>query len=157
MRKKLVILLIFIAVIVYGYNIWLIVRGVYGGGSSVPVETGNKPVKEHIELPGMRVVHFEEKGKSPFTAYKEAPKPVVVNKPVQPKIVRQSTEAKPPRIQITGIMWNPSNPMAMVTLPDGSSAVAKAGQSLAGGIEVKKVEKERIQIVYEGNVFWIKK
>lgn len=157
MRKKLIIILICIAIPVYIYNAWLITGGFFRGGPEIAEDGSKKPIKTELSLPSMRIVRFTEKGKSPFVPYKVKPKPVVSKRTVKPKVRKPKTEAKPPKIKITGIMWNPSNPMAMVTLPDGTSTVAKAGQTLAGSIEVKKIEKNGIKIVYKGNSFWIKK
>lgn len=157
MRKKLIIILICIAVPIYTYNMWLIVNAFFRGSPKENTEEFNKSLKAELSFPSLQVVHFEEKGKSPFLPYKSKPKPVIRKKAVRQKDRTPKAEAKPPRIKITGIMWNPSNPVAMVSLPDGTSTVAKAGQTLAGSIEVKKVEKNRIKIVCKGNVFWIKK
>ncbi len=159
MKKVLIILLIIIAVPVYIWDVWLIVDGMYGRSPerSTVTATGES-VTADISFANLRIVHFNKKGKSPFIAYKVKPKPVVRKAPVKRKIVKKpKTEAKPPRITITGIMWNPANPIAMVTLPNGTSTVAKQGQTIAGSIEVKKIEKNRMQIVYKGNVFWIRK
>jgi len=51
-------------------------------------------------------------------------------------------------------MWNPANPIAMLTLPDGPSNAVKSGQTI-GNIIVKTVEKNRVLIVYEKKEFWI--
>ena len=61
---------------------------------------------------------------------------------------------KPPSIRITGIMWNPTSPVAMVSMPDGASTVAKAGMTI-GEVTFKKIEKNRIQVAYNGKDFWI--
>lgn len=159
MKKVLTILLICIIVPVYIWDVWLIVGGLYGK-SAKSSSTGKQveSIVDDISFANLRIVHFEKKGKSPFIAYKVKPKPVVKKAPVKKKVVKKPKEqVKPPRITITGIMWNPSNPVAMVTLPNGTSTVAKVGQTIADSIEVKKIEKSRMQIVYKGNVFWIKK
>jgi hypothetical protein len=54
-------------------------------------------------------------------------------------------------------MWNASNPVAIINLPDGSSTVAKKGQVLAGGITVTAIEKNQVEVEYNGKSFWLKK
>lgn len=160
MKKVITILLICIAVPVYIWDAWLIIGGMSGKPLKSKISaTQSESISADLSFANLRIVHFEKKGKSPFIAYKVKPKPVVKRVPVKKKKVvkKPKTEAKPPRIKITGIMWNPSNPIAMVTLPNGTSTVARVGQTIAGSIEVKKIEKNRMQIVYKGNVFWIRK
>jgi hypothetical protein len=154
MKKILLISLLVIALPLYGYNVFLLLRvalPAHGGGSGVS-DQGNAPSFESVLLAAAPVV-FEEKGKDPFQLYKKKPKPVApVNKPrKKPKTVKKEVAA--PAITITGIMWNPDNPIAMVKLPGGKSAVAKKGQQLSDNLTVKKVEKKSITVVFEGKEF----
>jgi len=160
LKKLLTIILVCIAVPVYIWDVWLLAGSMYGNPlKRKPADIRSESVAAEITFANLRIVHFEKKGKSPFIAYKVKPKPVRKIMPVKMKKVVRKTkkEAKPPRITITGIMWNPANPIAMIKLPNGTSTVAKAGQTIAGSIEVKKIEKNRMQIVYKGNSFWIRK
>jgi hypothetical protein len=161
MRKKILIILICIAIPVYIWDALLMFNGVSGAQSKTKIISALDvtPKPGEFAFASLRIVHFIETGKSPFLAQKEKPKPVETEKTSEKSKTEKTppADAKPPRITITGIMWNPSNPVAMVTLPDGSSTVAKAGQALMGAIEVKKIEKNRVQVVYQGNVFWIEK
>ncbi len=157
MRNKIIIVLIIIAIPLYVWDFWLIISNISGKFSNIKKEIVLKNGDKDYSIPSLRIVHFEKKGKSPFLAYTVKPKPVVRKKTVKVKATNIKKEIKPPRIKITGIMWNPANPVAMVTLPDGTNTVAKAGKSLGSGIEVKKIEKNRIQIVYQGKAFWILK
>lgn len=160
MRKIVIIVLICIALPVYLWDAWIIISGMYGTAQeSSNLEITPKQIDQDFSFAGLRIVYFAEKGKSPFVPFKEKPKPVVnISELQKQKVMRKPAEdIKPPRITITGIMWNPSNPIAMLTLPDGSSTTAKAGQTIAGSIIIKKVEQNQILIEYEGNKFTIRK
>jgi type IV pilus biogenesis protein PilP len=160
MRRAALVLLILAAIGLYSYDAWLLF-GMFVGRSSegqVDGNAGNSGADTDFVLRAARVVRFEEKGRSPFLAHAAPPKPVA---PVRPKrVVRRpepAPEKKMPTISITGIMWNPANPVAMLQLSDGSSAVAKAGMTLPGGIVVKKVEKQGVRVVWEGREAFISK
>jgi type IV pilus biogenesis protein PilP len=161
MKKTIIILLLAIVVPIYvwdAYQLLLAWKGspvrLHGGAIQVPpalTTAGFSPARKAL---------FVEQGKSPFFAYAETEKPrVAIDTKVIPKAPQPAQSAKPPpaapKIIITGIMWNPQSPLAMLTLPDGSSLVAKAGQTLPGGIVIKTIEKNRIQVVYEKASFWI--
>ncbi len=159
MRKIITLLLILIAIPLYIWDVWLIIGGVSGKTYKKKTVEISSQANPGLSFASLQVVRYVKKGKSPFLPYKKKPKPVVrKKKPEKKRVVKkEKSEVKPPRIKITGIMWNPTNPIAMVTLPNGTSTVAKQGQTIAGSIEVKKIEKNRMQIVYKGNVFWIRK
>jgi hypothetical protein len=158
MRRIVTIVLIAVAIPLYAWDIYLLVGGVMGGGSGRPasVETA-APARTH-RLATLPVVRYEKKGRSPFLARAPEPEPVVKKAPVRRRVVRTpEPPVDPPRITITGIMWNPTSPMAMLTLPDGSSTVARAGRELTGGIVVKKVDKNAVTVRYKGKEFRIEK
>jgi len=154
MRKIIIVILVLGAIPLYVWDFYLLTAGYFKQGrhpekalvvSSVTRQSGL--------LPGD--IHFVEKGRSPFIPSKEQPKPLVANskkKPAQP-----TAPVNPPPISINGIMWNASNPVAIINLPDGSSTVAKKGQVLAGGITVTAIEKNQVEVEYNGKSFWLKK
>ena len=153
MKKIILLIFIIIAVPYLSWQIWLFV-------GKTGIEDDNNELhsrgSDNIFMQdSMRVAHFSKKGKSPLVPYKVKPKPKRPKKQIKKIQRKPKVEVKPPRIKVTGIMWNPSTPVAMVTLPNGTNTVAKPGQALAGGITVKKVEKNRIQVVYKGTSFWI--
>lgn len=156
MKKILPIILIIVTIPIYTYDLFLLFR------MFIQTENAGDLVKEENSFSiGKLLLHaapvkFEEKGRSPFVPNTIAVKPAI---PVESKpspAVSLKEASKPPSIVITGIMWNHSSPVAMLTLPDGSSAVAKVGQSF-GGIVVKKIEKNRILVNSEGKEFWIER
>lgn len=158
MRKILTILLIVIAIPLYAWDVYLLLAGFHGGGRGGDESVPAAAAVETPRMAALPVVRFVKKGRSPFLAEAPKPKPVVKKAPAKKRVARKPQgEVKPPRVTITGIMWNPSNPVAMLTLPDGSSTVAKAGQELSGGIAVKAVEKNAVVLRYEGREFRIKK
>lgn len=155
MKKILLITLIIISIPLYSYDLFLLFRVfISSEENDLDIQRSTNFSFDKL-LMNAAPVRFEDKGKSPFVPYKVTPKPVVT---VSPKLAASPSSAKeppkPPAIVITGIMWNPSSPVAMITLPDGSSAVAKAGQNF-GSINVKKIEQNRILVVNEGKEFWI--
>ena len=90
-------------------------------------------------------VKFVKQGRNPFAEF------TVTEKPKVEKIQSQIKQpvkviAELPKITINGIMWNAQNPLAMLGLPDGSSTVVKAGQTI-GDITVKKIEKTRVVVM----------
>ncbi|MBD3314531.1 MAG: hypothetical protein GF344_01980 [Chitinivibrionales bacterium] len=160
MRKVVLIALIAVAIPLYAWDVYLLISGFMGSGG------GHKGVLDpvtHRETPriaALPVARYVKKGRSPFLAHKPEPKPkpIVRKRAVKRKRIRKPPPPlKPPQIRITGILWNPATPMAMLRLPDGSSTAAKAGHELAGGITVKKVEKNAVVIRYAGKEFRIEK
>jgi len=130
------------------------------GGTQEDARGNPAATDADLALRAARVVRFEKKGRSPFLAHAAPPKrakPVRRRRKPAPKVVKPAKETTMPTVTITGIMWNPSNPVAMVRLSDGSSAVAKAGMTLSGDIMVKKVEKQGIRVVWEGKEVFVGK
>ena len=152
MKKILLIGLIVIAVPLYSYNVFLMLRVALPSGKSGQRSTGGENALsfESIVAAAAPVV-FEDKGKDPFVLYREKPKPVVQRKPVAKKSVKK--EVKPPAITVTGIMWNPDNPVAMIKLPGSRSKLVKSGQQISENLTVKKVGKKSVTVVYEGTAF----
>ncbi len=156
MKKVLTIIVVVVLVLFLSWQSYIVLH------TLSKEELENTTQKEASSIPllrgdSLRIANFRSRGKSPFVPYKVKPKPKKVVK--KKKVIKKKPKVtvKPPRIKITGIMWNPSNPIAMITLPNGSSTTARAGQSLSGGITVKKIEQHRIQVEYKSVSFWIKK
>jgi hypothetical protein len=155
MKNKFVILLIFIAIPLYLWDSHLFIKGFFYGkentGSQGMKDIGRMPETSVFEVPA----RFSEKGRSPFIAHKENPSYVTKdNVKNRKKENLQHAPVDLPKITITGIMWNPDNPIAMLTMPDGTSAALKNNQSI-GNITVKKIEKNRVLIVFENKDFWL--
>jgi len=154
MKNKVVFALVAVAIPLYIWDSHILVSGIFGTKTPASRQTLNAPLKEPFSffVPAPR---FQNKGRSPFIAYKEKPKPVeiavVTKKTAAPKPI-----ATPPKITITGIMWHPTNPIAMITLPDGSSSAVRTGQAV-GNLKVKTIEKSRMLVSAEGTEFWIAK
>lgn len=154
MRKTLFIILILIAIPLYSYDLYLLLGGYF---SSPSTTRRNMPEKntDPLNVFPVRKVTFSVSGRSPFLPYAAESKPAPVVKKRKPRPRPKPTvEIKPPAIDITGIMWNPSNPVAMINLPNGRSAVAKKGQ-VYGDITIEKIEQNRIGVLYKGKKFWI--
>lgn len=148
MKKTVIILLILIAIPLYTYNVYVLIRGSLKGTQDRTTAqiTGKKTTISISELRAMiDSVKFVKQGRSPFSEFTVTEKPKVDK--IQSQIkqpVKVITEL--PKITINGIMWNPQNPLAMLGLPDGSSTVVKTGQSI-GEITVKKIEKTRVVVM----------
>lgn len=97
-------------------------------------------------LAAAALVTFECKGRDPFTLYIDKPAPVSVKKqvPIQKK---EQKEVAPPTITLTGILWNPDNPLATIKLADGTKCVVKTGQTVSGNITVRRIDKKSIVVV----------
>jgi hypothetical protein len=159
MKRLLVIILILIAIPLWVWNTNLLLTGALGHkkhlkNAAKAVMTGTHPGGN-----AAMSAHFEPKGRSPFTPYKEATKPKASANTLKKNVSLPSARvpSNPPPISINSIMWNESNPVAIINLQDGSSTIAKKGQTLAGGIVVKAIEKNQIQVEFNGNTFVIKK
>jgi hypothetical protein len=150
MRKIITVGLIVAAVCIYGWNFILFTRSDDNRQSG-----GEKRLEASLDklFATAQPVRFVEKGRNPFSPYPGTQKQVTPVKTTAPAAQSRSA-LKPPEIKISGIMWNPGAPLAMITLPDGSSTVAKAGESF-GDITVKKVEKNRILVSFHKTDFWI--
>lgn len=155
MNRKILILLIIIAAALYSYVAFLLA----GGSFSKPAKIEDTKKSENLSFDKLVLntipVHFENKNRDPFIPYKEKPVKITgfVAQPIA-KAFPKKEPPKPPSITITGIMWNPSNPVAMINMPNGGSAVAKPGLVI-GDITFKRIEQNRIQVVCEGKEFWI--
>jgi hypothetical protein len=160
MKKLFIIILLCVIIPVYVWDVYLLVAGWYGQNRPTSQSAASRLPEAGDGFQLGRPVIFVEQGKSPFTAYRQKPKPIAVKTVFAETRPRQSvpkTDVAAPKVIITGIMWNPQTPLVMLSLPGGTSTVAKAGQTLAGGITVKTIEKNRIRIVYENAQFWISK
>jgi|GEM_PF-1310918 len=157
MRKILIITLILIAVPIYTYNVYILLSGAVRGNSENSVDDLSIHNNLSIDaiLCAMDSVKFVLQGRSPFIAYPVSEKPAVEKKDTDAK--KQKVTKAPqemPKITISGIMWNDRNPLAMIGLADGSSTVAKAGQTI-GDIFIKKIEKTSVVIVVDKSEFRI--
>jgi hypothetical protein len=155
MKKALLIILIITAIPVYIWDAWLLFGNAKNKNATARVQT--KSGNHDLTLMVAGKVHFKESPRSPFLPYKEKPKPPAPKPTKALKRARPAKKVEPPKIIITGVMWNPSRPVAMVNLPGGGSAIAAEGAELAGGIKVLAVEKNRIRVASEGQTFWIEK
>jgi len=148
MRKIIIIVLIVVAVPLYTYNMYMLLRGSLSkyfdkkGSVTFATDTSND-LQSLIFI--ATPAHFEKKGRSPFLPYPVSDKPVTtIQKQKNPILPKETPKA--PSISINGIMWNPQNPIAMVTMPDGSSATVKVGQVI-NELTIKKIEKTFIVVI----------
>lgn len=155
MKKILVLLLVCLAIPLYVWDTRLLLLGYFSkkhhSVAIVKASLNNTNI-------GNTDIHFIPKGRSPFLAFKEQPRAIVKTNPNKQK----TEQAKPvtanlPAISINGIMWNESNPVVIINMTDGSSVLAKVGQVLPGGITVKAIQKNQVQVEFSGNSFWLKK
>ncbi|MBN1575035.1 MAG: hypothetical protein JW913_00680 [Chitinispirillaceae bacterium] len=153
MKKTLVVILIIVALPLYGYNALMLLRiafpKVKKTAAAVKEEAG--PSFERM-LRAATPVRFEVKGRDPFTLSIEKPKPAQADIPV---VKKKTKEVAAPPITITGILWNPKNPVATIKLPGGSKTLVKAGQKIGGNLTIKRIEKKTITVVFEGREFTI--
>jgi glucose/arabinose dehydrogenase len=154
MRRVLLIILIIAAIPIYSWDIYLIVNRFFTGNPR------NASLQlEHTKLNylvAVRKVKFIDSQRNPFLPENTNPQKSSVSNVTQQKTKKASDAqpVQPPSISITGIMWNASNPVAMVKLPDGTSMTVKEKQK-EGDIEIKKIEKDRISVLYKNKQFWI--
>ena len=148
MKKTLIILLIVIAIPLYSYNVYILLQGTLSGNAEKQVSDKKATYDIHELIASTAPVHFEKKGRSPFFPYPVSDKPPISEKKMtSAKPLALKEQPKAPAITINGIMWNPQNPVAMISMPDGSSTLAKAGQIIAG-ITIKKIEKTGIVVEF---------
>jgi hypothetical protein len=155
MKRILVVLLVFIAVFIYVWDTHLFVAGYLGKTGQGPKTIIHQNFRD--DLPRFPEVRFAEKGRSPFIAFKPSIKPALKSGTTVKKPSSSSISIVPPPIKINGIMWNPTNPVAIINFNDGTSTIAKIGQMLQGGITIKNIEKNQVEIVYSGKSFILKK
>jgi type IV pilus biogenesis protein PilP len=158
MKRLLIILLILIAVPLWVWDTHLVLTAAFADKNKKHASDKSAKIAPTFAM-SLGEVHFVEKGRNPFTAYKETPKPKSPSPDSKKKVAQatQAAPATPPPITINGIMWNESNPIAMLNLADGSSTVARKGQTLSGGITVKTIEKNQVEVEFNGKSFWLKK
>lgn len=161
MRRVIIILLTVVAIPLYAWNVYVLVAGALSKQTqrgTIPKSTPQQSVETTLDqlIAAARPVVFTIHGKNPFVAYVEQPKPVVKQTAAPTPKAPPKPSIPPPSIVITGIMWNATSPVVMLKLPDGTSAVAKAGQDLGVAV-VKRVEKNRALFRYEGGEFWVER
>jgi hypothetical protein len=158
MKKTILIILILCAIPLYTYNIFLLIRT--KTVSNLQKNKENPAGFFDKWLIQASAVEFKKSGRSPFSPFKEPPpsplKPVVVTDKFTKKNMQKKVEIPLPAIQISGIMWSPTNPVAMITFPGGTSEVVKEGGTYSDFI-VKKIERHRIQILFNKQLIWIDK
>jgi hypothetical protein len=155
MKKTIVIILILCAIPLYSYNIYLLIHSPKSNHNLTVTESDIESFDSWILKAS--AVTFTVSDRDPFSPFKKDNSPVV-EKIQQPEKIKESPKkaVQQPSMKITGIMWSPTNPVAMVVLPNGSSSVVKQG-GVYNDITVKKIEKSRLQIVYQGQLFFIEK
>jgi hypothetical protein len=156
MKKMLIIALVVIAVPLYTYNALLLFE------VRLPGQTGSNGEMmksthtfEQLLIAAMPA-KFEIRGRDPFTLYieKPAPPPVKTGPAVKKN---EKKEVAPPPLAISGIMWHPDNPVAMVKMPDGPGKLVKPGQEIGTNLRVKKIDKKSVTVVFEDREFVIEK
>jgi Tfp pilus assembly protein PilP len=157
MKKVLITLLFIAAVAVYVWDAFLLVRSFKGDNAGSPATEIARQTLAPMQL--ARAAHFIECGKNPFLPYKEASKPkLALSAQSAPfRSAGPKLEARPlPAISINGIMWSETNPVAIINLPDGSSTVAKPGQTILENVVIKKIEKGQVTVVFEKKQYTLK-
>jgi Tfp pilus assembly protein PilP len=158
MRKTIIIILILCAVPLYSYNIYLLLWSSPGANKSSASQA-------KVELADSwfiktNAVTFVQSSRDPFSPYKTTSLAIPTEKketrPETSKQIVIKKEIQQPSLKITGIMWSESNPVAMVVLPNGNGSVVKQG-GVYSDITVKKIERNRLQITYQGQSFWVEK
>ncbi len=157
MKKKLLVVLLITAVLIYTYNTFIIVRGTNFGVKKIKNDSGNASFSGSSSrgYVNLAPVVFENKGRDPFNLYSEKPKKTPEKQ--RTPIVKESKTVPAPQIAITGILWNPGNPIATVKLPEGKTALVKEGQKLEKNLIIKRIEKKNLVVVYEGKEFVVNK
>jgi hypothetical protein len=158
MKRKALWLLIIVAIPLYLWDSYTLFSGLFGSKKPASKHAPILLVSDDLAL-STATAHFETKGRSPFLAYKEKPKPIdslLVRTKKQSASKPAAPTAPLPKIIISGIMWHPTSPIAMVTLPDGSSSTVKTGQTI-GIFKFKTIEKNRVLVIVDGSEFWIAK
>jgi hypothetical protein len=157
MKKKAVLFLIAVAIPLYIWDSHIFLSGLFGSQKHAFRQADVQPATQAMTY-SSPVIHFQTKGRSPFLPYKEKPKPAgeVAATAKKTAVPKPKSVVSPPKISITGIMWHPTSPIAMVTMPDGSSTTVKAGQTV-GNFKFKTIEKTRVLVIAEGGEFWIAK
>jgi Tfp pilus assembly protein PilP len=157
MKKVLIMLLVIVALPLYSYNAFLLIRISFGGneGTTRNVEQSSKYTFEELIKAATPVV-FAERGRDPFTLHKKKNKPKQHQKK-KVAIKKETKKTAPPPLVLSGVLWKPDNPVAMVKMSGGSTKLVKVGQAVGGNITVKKIEKKSVTVVYEGEEFTIKK
>jgi len=159
MKKTATTLLIIVAVAVYSWDTYQVLRtflGKEGGSSKGSLEA---IASADFVMPAFgRPVVFEHTTRSPFDAHPvdmTAVQRVATSTGSRPAKTT-SANVQAPNVTINSIMWSAQSSVAILTLPDGSSAVAKPGEALPGGFVVKKIEQSRVVITYQGKDFEVR-
>ncbi len=143
-RRTLFVALAVAAIAVWGYNIRLIFNP---GGDREPVAAAPSPRQAG---PGT-VWAYPGDTPDPFFC-----KAFMAEVSLGPKA--RAARKKPvhlPQCAITGIVYNASNPMAMIRY-DGKSVMVKKGDVL-GEMTIQKVEKDTVRIFYKGKILAVGK
>jgi len=151
MRKYIILGLVVIAAAVYTWDVFLFVKP----QNDRYADNVNAEISIDKLLAETQPVKFVDKGRDPFFLHRIEEKPASNQSSLANASVKAPAEApKPPDIKVSGLIWNQNAPLAMITLPDGSSGVAKVGDSF-DDIVIKKIEKNRMLITCKKRDYWI--
>jgi len=177
-QRKIVVFLIVVAILVYGWNAISFFKPNFQTAKSTKAPVAEQSAPLAVYIP--ETVTFSPVSRSPFegtirhvsvarspkramTTTKKASTTAPVTSPTRvqsnpvPTPVAQSQTVEAPRIVINGIMWNSTRPLAMIKLPDGSEQMVKPGDNIMGRIDIKQIERNRVQVLYKDQLFWINK
>jgi hypothetical protein len=151
MRRILIIALVVAAVAVYMWDAYLLVRPSERVRLKAKSEKADAVSVEKL-LAGSQKVRFVKTNRNPFLPYRQEVVSAARSKGAVK--VQQESPVNPPRVAINGILGDEKSPLVMLTLPDGSSTAIKVGQTI-GDITLKKVEKDRVLVVFQKKSYWI--
>lgn len=157
MRKKVIIILLLVAIPVYIWDAWLI----FGG--KIPFENTRQDKNltmqeaDTIRPLAILVFHYKPSKRNPFLSeIREVPirqNIVPKNSGQAQKKVPQNTDP-PMLISIQGIMWNATSPVAIIKIGTETQLV-RSGDKLANGMIISAIEKHKIKTTFQGKSVWL--
>lgn len=155
MKKVLVIILLIVAVPLYLYNALLLFKVKLPGSGTGQKGSVSAHTFERLLVAALPAT-FEVKDRDPFTLYKAPPQvPAAFAPKIEQK--KEPVNVEAPKLSLSGILWNPDNPVAMVRLPDGATKLVKPGMVLDGQIRIKSIDKRSVTVTSSGRDFVIEK
>ncbi len=144
--KKVLIGLVIVAVLVWGYNFLRISQF-----SALDAENMNSLTAPNSARLG-HVSEFRKPARDPFEPLIPYAK---IQTPAQSQISRQGKPGapaqpvpqaqEPPQVRLNGIMWDPVKPMAILEFPGGNTQMVSPGQ-IIDGIKIEAVGKQEITL-----------
>lgn len=151
-NKKTVILLITIALAVWGVNVVKIITGI-NGSKAIQVKTQAKMVATNPDNIDSVFSSYDENGRDIFRPVEK--KVTTVPKILPSKDAGSNITVKLPDWRLEGVMWNDRDPMVVLRFGTTDRTEMVKQNSVVDDVKIMKIERNKVHVQYKGTTFVI--